>query len=143
MAKISRAERTLPDVCGGDGTNYWYFYSGSSYPNNSRESIAAYAKEHFEPFKDMDVDMIANDHMYWGTDACNFKGCYNGDTNILFGDADKLPEALREDAYRYVSSLREKASSKVQSFVKDDKPARLGLPDIEDVSDSFFDFDFK
>lgn len=110
----AKPDRELPEVCGGDGENYWYFYSGCGYENNSSDNIAAFAKENLDYFKDMSVEDIRDNHIYWGTDGPRFHGLYNGDTNVLFGDPDKLPEAQREDAYANVKSLREAQKQKAE-----------------------------
>lgn len=107
-------ERELPQVCGGDGQNYWYFYSGGGYGNNSPANIAQWAKENIDYFKDKSVDDIRENHVYWGTESSRFHGFYNGDTNVLFGDPDKLPERQRMDAYENVPSLREAAKAKAE-----------------------------
>lgn len=110
----AKPDRELPEVCGGDGENYWYFYSGGGYENNSSDNIAVFAKENLDYFKDMSVEDIRDNHIYWGTDGPRFHGLYNGDTNVLFGDPDKLPKAQREDAYANVKSLREAAKAKAE-----------------------------
>jgi len=88
--------------CGGDETNYYLFYTGpSGYDYNSCENIAKFAKEKFSSMKDMPDEEIMHKHIYWATDSFGYKGMYNGDTYVLFDDADKLPDDLKADAYKY------------------------------------------
>lgn len=87
------------ESCGGDDINYWMFYTGPGYLNNTRENIAHWARYVLQNiFFDMSIEEIINKHIYWGTDEGKFKSFYNGDTYILYKDLNKLPENMQYDA---------------------------------------------
>lgn len=83
--------------CGGDGSNYFCFYSGSGYENNNPDLIANFAQENVDGLKSVSVDEIKSKHLYWASEV-GYKGLYNGDTWVLFDDIEKLPKSLQEDA---------------------------------------------
>lgn len=109
--------RTMGDaskvaVVGGDGSNLYYFYTGSSsYKDNSIENIAAFAQEHFDSCKGKSVEDIESKHIFWGTDSGGYQGFYNGDTYILFDDLSKLPQDVKQDALKYCTGYTKKQQS--------------------------------
>lgn len=81
--------------------NFWYFYTGAGYENVTRTTVAYYAKEHISYFKDMSIDTICKEHIYWATDNSNYEAMYNGDTYVLFTEVNDLPELQRKDAMNH------------------------------------------
>ena len=94
------SDKGLAAPCGGDDNNYYMFYCGYGYENNSYETIAQFAREKFPHLKDLSDQEIKDKHIYWGTESPSFEAMYNGDTFVLFDDADKLPDDKKADAYR-------------------------------------------
>jgi len=82
--------------CGGD-QNFYYFYCGHCYGNNTYTTIAEFAKEHIANLKDAPIDEIVDQHIYWGSEY-GFHSFYNGDSFILYDDIAKLPSDMRMDA---------------------------------------------
>lgn len=119
-------------VAGGDGSNLFYFYTGSSlYKDNSVENIAAFAQKRFDSCKDKSVDEIASKHIFWGTEGPSFNGFYNGDTYVLFDDIQKLPEDVKKDAYTNCKGYRDSN----QKF-KESLNEKL-IPVSQDILDEF------
>ena len=85
------------ESCGGDGKNYFMFYCGGGYENNTPDKIAEFAKEHIENLKDTPVEEIKSDHLYWGSEY-GYHGFYNGDTYVLYDKREDLPKNMRFDA---------------------------------------------
>lgn len=120
-------------VAGGDGSNLFYFYTGSSsYKDNSVENIAAFAQERFESCKDKSVEEIASKHIFWGTEGPSFNGFYNGDTYVLFDDIQKLPEDVKKDAYTNCKGYRDDKGK--TSEVQDDFPKESSHVTISPIS---------
>lgn len=72
---------------GGDMINYVMVYTGPGYSENTPQAVLEWGKEH------------GFDKMFWGSDtAYRMQGIYNGDTYILYKDANKLPGGYKEDA---------------------------------------------
>lgn len=94
------SDKGLAIPCGGDDNNYYMFYCGHGYEHNSYETIAQFAREKFPHLKDLSDQEIKDKHIYWGTESPSFEAMYNGDTFVLFDDADKLPDDKKADAYR-------------------------------------------
>lgn len=77
---------------GGDQKNYWLFYAGPGYP--SRKEVEKFAKDK------------GCTGIYFGTDeGTEFEGFYNGDTWIIYKDANKLPKGFKEDAKKHGEKL--------------------------------------
>ena len=89
---------------GGDGENWAMFYS---HDNNYKYSdIVEYAKS-----KGFDKE-------YWGSDEAlgyDLKGGYNGDTLVVFKDANLLPDGYKEDAIKYGKPITENKKIKKES----------------------------
>ena len=69
----------------GPDNSYMMFYLGPCYP--LRNNIEAYAKK--QGFT----------HCYFGTDeGTGFQHMYNGDTLVVYKDADLLPNTMKADA---------------------------------------------
>ena len=96
---INKKEIDKAISCGNDDEkNYYCFYTGMCYEQNSIKNIIAFAREKFPSFKNLMDEEIQNNHIYWATESSQYKGMYNGDEYILFEDIDKLPEDMKIDA---------------------------------------------
>ena len=133
--------RTMGDaskvaVAGGDGSNLYYFYTGSSsYKDNSIENIAAFAQQNFDSCKGKSVEDIESKHIFWGTEGGGYKGFYNGDTYVLFDDVEKLPEDVKQDALKYCKGYREaekKEEPSVRYVIKDRHGNQMSSPNADD-----------
>lgn len=99
LSEIECFKKANIEPCGGDNINYWIFYTGIGYKNNTRENIAQWARYTLQDtFFDRTIEQIIVNHMYFATDSGNYKHYYNGDTYILFNHFDKLPEDMQYDA---------------------------------------------
>lgn len=96
--KIFGINKSSIKVEGGDDENYWMFYTGPGYKDRTPIHIAYYAKYCFAAFKDMSVDEIIRQHIYWGTESSSFHSYYNGDTYVLYDNINALPEDKKLDA---------------------------------------------
>ena len=75
-------------VYGGDHTNFELIYCGPSY-DVTLDEIKNYAKSH------------GYTYMCWGSDeGYGYKGFYNGDSYMIYKDANKLPKGYKEDALK-------------------------------------------
>ena len=72
---------------GGEAGKWHSFYTGPGY-QTTKDDVLKYGES------------VGMDKVYWATDASNFSGNYNGDTFVLYGDKENLPEAMRKDAER-------------------------------------------
>lgn len=78
---------------GGDGVNWAMFYSGPQYP--TPDQVKSWGREH------------GMNNFYWATDeSAGYKGMYNGDTNVVFNDPDKMPETYKQDALTYCKDIQ-------------------------------------
>jgi hypothetical protein len=99
FSEIECVKKAKLEPCGSDDFNYWMFYTGPGYPNNTKENIAHWARYVLQNiFFDMSIEEIINKHIYWGTDDGKFNTFYNGDTYILYKDLNKLSEDMQYDA---------------------------------------------
>lgn len=133
--------RTMGDaskvaVAGGDGSNLYYFYTGSStYKNNSIENIAAFAQQNFDSCKGKSVEDIEAKHIFWGTEGSGYKGFYNGDTYVLFDDINKLPQDIKQDALANCKGYRnaeKKEEPSIRYVIKDRQGNQMSSPNVDD-----------
>lgn len=90
---------------GGDNKNWAMFYV----PDNKRSDIIKYAKDK------------GFDKIYWGSDEAlgyGLKGGYNGDTLVVFKDANLLPDGYKEDAIKYGELIDENINIANESILK-------------------------
>ena len=140
-SKKTESIELKPD--GGDKTNYFIFYTDNYgvYKDNTADNIAQYGKEHLEGLKDLSLEEIKDKHLYWGTET-GFNAFYNGDTYVLFDDIEKLPEAMKKDAYENCKGYSKKTEAEDMSLVKDevetavDKAQDITELDIEQIKGS-------
>lgn len=71
--------------CGGEEGKYHMFYTGPGY-NTTRDDVLAYGEK------------VGMNKVYWASDSSNYTAFYNGDTFVLYGDKENLPEDMRKDA---------------------------------------------
>lgn len=98
FADIDCYKKAKINLCGGDNSNYFMFYTGPGY-GISKEDIANWGKFVYNNlFGDMSIEEIMHKHIYWATDSMNYASMYNGDTWVLYNNITLLPTDKRIDA---------------------------------------------
>lgn len=96
---IACIKKSYIKSCGGDGTNFWMFYTGASYKTSLIDVVHYAWFELTDIFGNMSEEEIIKNHIYWGSDeSYGMKGAYNGDTYILYNNINALPQDYQFDA---------------------------------------------
>lgn len=108
---IYSATSAAPDIKpnGGDMINYVMVYTGPGYAQNTPQAVLEWGRSQ------------GFDKMYWGSDtAYGMQGMYNGDTYILYKDANKLPTGYKEDALDAEAHDRIMSSSIIEGATQEE-----------------------
>ena len=105
---------------GGVEGKYHIFYTGQGY-NVTADDVLEYGKT------------VGMSHVYWGTDAVNFSGSYNGDTYVLYEDIENLPESYQEDARNAL--IAEENRKKNQRDLKSNNKQYYRFDSVEEATE--------